>query len=188
MESPVNLGRFRRATESDLEIAHGYLLQVLMEQIEKYRQGKVIDHRTGEPKLVPTSLLTELSRMLKNNGVDRPGREDDGEDLLADDLDEFMSSYRDQLKGFPESDEEEQITPSQATHDQAEQRMSAIERQLSASCYACGEFKPREAFAKNRARANGLQNKCKECMAKEYAEKKAKKQSNPIHLRLRSSI
>ena len=143
-----------RASEDQLDAAHGYLLQALKEEIEAYRTGQVIDHRTGLPKRVPVALLTELARMLKVNKIDTPSKEYDTEDLLAEELDEFLDEH----------DILQTQTPDSVLNPDREAQQALIkERSLKAHCYKCDQWKPREEFSKNRTKPNGLQSYCKAC-------------------------
>ena len=76
-----------RATDRQLDEAHGFLVRCLITEIQEYRSGKVLD-RHGRPQRCPTALYSELSKLLKVNAVDRPNREVDQEDTLIDELEQ----------------------------------------------------------------------------------------------------
>jgi hypothetical protein len=180
---PCEVITMGRASEQALSHAHGYLLEVTIEQIEQYRQEKIISPTTGQAMPVPPALLATLAQMLRTNGVDRPEKDkvSEADDELSEELDEFeaagnVSPFSGKTTKAPPAN----IKPVKRT---AKQRREAIEsdaekrlaRVTQAACSGCGTYHPREAFDRNRARASGLQSNCKKYQKEQRARKKAEK-------------
>lgn len=80
-----------RATEDMLDELHRLTAQSLLDEVRRYRNGEVLDPKTGVPLPLPAALLTAALKFLKDNGVDRAVKPGDPEDLLKDELPEFES-------------------------------------------------------------------------------------------------
>lgn len=74
-----------RATEDLLDELHGLTAETYLEEIQRYRRGEVVD-ADGTRVPVPASLLANAAKLLKDNGVDRPGKPADTLDRLAAEL------------------------------------------------------------------------------------------------------
>jgi hypothetical protein len=172
-----------RASQSSLESAHGYLLEVLVEEIESHRKGEVISPTTGQARRVPPALLTTLAQLLKTNAVDRPQKDlvSEADDELFEELEAFeaegnASPFTGKKVKAPASN----LKPVKRTAKQrreavasdAEQRLARL---TQAHCCGCKKYVPRENFDKNRSRSNGLQSVCKPCAKLKREECKAKK-------------
>ncbi|MGY6517476.1 MAG: hypothetical protein ACXIUZ_02060 [Lysobacteraceae bacterium] len=77
-----------RATEDLLDTLHSLTATALMDEIKKFRQGKYLD-KDGNVLPVPAALLAQAAKFLKDNGVDRPRREGNEIDKLANELPDF---------------------------------------------------------------------------------------------------
>ena len=73
------------ATETELKELHGSVARTYLRAIQAYEAGEVFD-KNGAVKACPASLLAAAARFLSDNGVDRPEREVDLSDPLADEL------------------------------------------------------------------------------------------------------
>lgn len=60
-----------KATEEALDALHGLLAGTLAEQLKAAREKK---DEQGKPAPVPTALLAEVAKFLKQNGIDTPAR------------------------------------------------------------------------------------------------------------------
>jgi hypothetical protein len=157
---------------------------VLIQEIEEHRQGKIIDPRTGEAKRVPPALLSELGRMIKVNGIDRPKRDADEEadEGLVAELDAFEAEIGiSPFSGRAITPPPLSITPTpdvspaeqaKSAVDDAELRLSRI---TQANCSNCKQLRPRSEFARNRSRSTGLQSICKPCAKQLRKAAKAKR-------------
>lgn len=84
-----------RATEELFDALHGLAAQELINEIRAYQAGERY-HPTKydkdgeplprEPIALPAAIVAQAIKFLKDNGVDRPGRESGALDALADSL------------------------------------------------------------------------------------------------------
>ncbi|MEM7200253.1 MAG: hypothetical protein AAF628_08320 [Planctomycetota bacterium] len=72
-----------KATEELMDALHGLAAQTLINEIKAYSAGEHVD-KEGNPLPVPASILAAAIKFLKDNGVDRPGRDEDVEDKLSE--------------------------------------------------------------------------------------------------------
>ena len=86
-----------RATEELFDLLHGTVATELLEEIRAYRNGERF-HATkfdkeGNPldrdvAPLPAALVAQAIKFLKDNGIDRPVKAGDPEDILARELEE----------------------------------------------------------------------------------------------------
>lgn len=69
-----------RGTEDILDQLHGLQAEALRNYLQAVKDG--------EAEYSP-AMIAAINKFLKDNGVDRPIKPGDAEDLLADELDEF---------------------------------------------------------------------------------------------------
>lgn len=74
-----------RATEDRLNSLHGLVADSFAEEIRKYREG-VYSDAEGNALPIPASLLANAAKLLKDNGIDRPGKAEEALDSLAGQL------------------------------------------------------------------------------------------------------
>ena len=78
-----------RATEDLLALLHGELAEGYLQELKRLRES-------GED--IPPALLTSIAKFLKDNGIDRPARQESGKadpifEGLTDELDEIENQY-----------------------------------------------------------------------------------------------
>jgi hypothetical protein len=69
-----------RANETIFDEIHGLQAQVLRDYLKAVKDN---------PELITPALIAQVNKFLKDNGIDRPVKPGDAEDLLSDELDEF---------------------------------------------------------------------------------------------------
>ena len=69
-----------RASETIFDEIHGLQARVLRDYLKSVKDN---------PDLITPALIAQVNKFLKDNGIDRPVKPGDAEDLLADELDEF---------------------------------------------------------------------------------------------------
>lgn len=82
----------RRASEDALDELHAATAEAIADQIRKYKNGEILDPRSGLPEPVPAALLSAAIKFLKDNGVDRAIKAGDPTDLLKDELPQFADN------------------------------------------------------------------------------------------------
>lgn len=82
-----------RATEQLMDVLHAMAAETIIEQINKYRAGEVIDPKSGMPETVPPALIAQAIKFLKDNGVDSPARAKKVLDTLKDSMPDFDEDF-----------------------------------------------------------------------------------------------
>lgn len=84
-----------RASEDLMDQLHALSAQALIDEINAYRNGerfhppkydKEGNQLPPEPMSLPAAIVAQAIKLLKDNGIDRPGRPGDVIDKLADAL------------------------------------------------------------------------------------------------------
>lgn len=83
----MNNERFR-ATGDLLDFLHGTLAQTLVDEIARYKKGEMRD-ADGNILPIPTALLAQAIKFLKDNGIDSPAKSNRMLDTLKNELPSF---------------------------------------------------------------------------------------------------
>lgn len=81
----------KRATEDLLDELHGLQAETMIDLLKRYRNGEIRDE-DGNRLSPPPALLAQVTKFLKDNGIDRPRRPGNSTDRLADELADFEDS------------------------------------------------------------------------------------------------
>jgi len=76
----------KRASSDMLDSLHALQAATLMSQVRRYTEHRNEETGELEPLEVPTALLAQVSKFLKDNSVDSPGRGKKLKDELKDSL------------------------------------------------------------------------------------------------------
>lgn len=89
-----------RATDELFDVLHGMTAQQMIDEIHAYRNGERFHPQKydkdgeplpREPMSIPPAMFTAIIKFLKDNGIDRPGRDENEEDTLNDLLPDLES-------------------------------------------------------------------------------------------------
>lgn len=77
-----------RATGDLLDLLHGTLAQTLIDEISRYTRGEMKD-ADDNTLPIPTALLAQAIKFLKDNGIDTPAKNNRTLDTLKNELPSF---------------------------------------------------------------------------------------------------
>ena len=79
-----------KATEDTLDELHGLHAETLIDTLQKYKAGLILDDN-GEVQTPPPAFLAQVAKFLKDNGIDRPASTVETVDVLAGEMPDFDS-------------------------------------------------------------------------------------------------
>lgn len=79
-----------RTTDDRFDELHGLVATALIEQIQAWKEGRLVEAKDGEyVKVFPPALLAQAIKFLKDNGIDQPARKGNRIDTLKDAMPDF---------------------------------------------------------------------------------------------------